>query len=289
MVEKEIFKRFQNDDKNTGSVDLEYQLLDNGTFLITSNVATQCWSSVNLDKMSYWETLFSLIKFDPILNRIENETSNLMIQIENLKIKNNLIVLNCTQSDQNREPSRTLVVMNESLEIIKQIECGNLRIIGASESSESHIYCKLFETEADVIQVYDWSLEKVNVLNLQKSDQSKPFFVRDHYLEYFMFIKNKYFGKIFGDDSLTMFNEQGIMVKSINIPLFQDLKIDSKNNLIIFNGTKLFFYDLNLMPVKEINLIGMGRRNIHRSLLDILIDKNDNIKIFDEINLFIYD
>ena len=86
-----------------------------------------------------------------------------------------------------------------------------------------------------------------------------------------------------------MFNEQGIMVKSINIPLFQDLKIDSKNNLIIFNGTKLFFYDLNLMPVKEINLIGMGRRNIHRSLLDILIDKNDNIKIFDEINLFIYD
>ena len=49
----------------------------------------------------------------------------------------------------------------------------------------------------------------------------------------YRFIKNKYFGKIFGDDSLTMFNEQGIMVKSINIPLFQDLKIDSKNNLII--------------------------------------------------------
>ena len=142
---------------------------------------------------------------------------------------------------------------------------------------------------AEVIQVYDWSLEEVKVLNLQTSDQSKPFFVIDYYFGYFMFIKNKYFGKQTFDDSLTMFNEQGIIVKSINIPLIGDIRFDSKNNLVIFSGTNLFFYDLNLMPVKEINLIGMGRRNIPRSLLDISIDKNYNIKFFDKVNLFIYD
>ena len=58
------------------------------------------------------------------------------------------------------------------------------------------------------MQVYDWSLEKVKVLNLQKSDQSKPFFFTSlNKIDYFIFIKNKYFGKFFEEDSLTMFNE----------------------------------------------------------------------------------
>lgn len=220
--------------------------------------------------------------YNPILNRIEYSCFLDYPSLNNIKIVNNLIALNCSADYSGTD--NYLIILDENLAIQSKKSVQRCFLIGANEK---HLFCKEDEQFSSKCLKFDWSLNELeSELTFQNQDPKKKFFIETEcYSILQLEHRNKHFYVRPGSNIVflnthepaVILDETGQQLSLAKI--YGELKFDKNNNLISLKDDKLVYYDLNGEPFKEIYVAGFK---------NLIIDLNSDIHVFDKFDRKIY-
>lgn len=256
-IEKEIYNNFLQSKEKTIARHLTFECekLDNGTYLIAATF------------LRWKRTTFLII--DPILNKIEHRLDLDCFCVTSLSVNKSLIALSCIQGDHSSE---AIIILNNELVQLYNKTTNCLEVVGVDDS---FIYCVNLNKK-DTIDVLNWSLEEINNIPFQYDDPDAVFYIpNDEFITQLQSRDNKYYVKPSFIDSILVFSTDGLLLRTIHISGFKEFKIDKNNDLIALSlkQNKLFYYNLNGKPLKEIELIDIDNCFKELSEARLIIDK----------------
>jgi len=228
--------------------------------------------------------------FNGTMNKIEKKVILENCRIHNLKRIDNTIFL---VSSNNYFYDREILVIDDTLTIIKRKQVGSLSLVGGN-----HKYLFCFEDiningRCNSIKIFDWNLDAVDsCINFQQANKNLPFYIPFETLHISIWqlehIGKKYVARSISDCTLEAFviiyDEQGTLIRLIKVAKMSDglFRFDSdKTHVIVHDCGKLMYFDLNLncMPVKEIELVNISKYYKLENVFNFLTDKKNEFRI----------
>jgi len=177
--------------------------------------------------------------------------------------------------------------MDDSLHIIKEKFSHN-RLVGVNHNN-------LFFFNSDkTVRLFDWSLNELQSnIEFQDQDPLKPFYIKDDIMieEIFkskhdtnnQYLIHTYSFKNESEQDLIIYKENGEFLRRIKLEQKGECKLSSSEQIVVLNGKKLKYFDLDGNLINVANLFGTNINSI-----DFTFDKNNRIYIFDYNSLKIY-
>lgn len=265
-------------DENT-RFEIDYEMIGNGLFIFNNYYFLQDFSTIQ-----------ELAVYDSNKNQILKKCNiNNGLEILSVKTSSNKIAIECetNHSDMSDESDTT-----GSLVLILDLDLNPLcrKEVNASDllsADEKYLY---FGDQHIVL--YDWSLNEIVSIKLQNEKLDSPFYIDitdfNWNIEQVQFRDGIY---IFGINTTSqvnsfifMFDETGIQINKIEIKrpggLYKEFRIDSKNNIIIFESNesnKLKYHDLSGDLFKEITLKKNSKDMKKYNFSNFIIDLDDKL------------
>jgi hypothetical protein len=249
--------------------DIKFDVLNSGAFIFI------CKNSQDSESKT-------VILFDPIEKKLIKRIKLKKNFVESLKKNNNLFAIQCCLND-----SRSLIIMDDSLHIIKEKFSHN-RLVGVNQNN-------LFFFNSDkTVRLFDWSLNELQSnIEFQDQDPLKPFYIKDDIMieEIFkskhdtnnQYLIHTYSFKNESEQDLIIYKENGEFLRRIKLEQKGECKLSSSEQIVVLNGKKLKYFDLDGNLINVANLFGTNINSI-----DFTFDKNNRIYIFDYNSLKIY-
>jgi len=205
-----------------------FDILDNGLYFV---IFTDTCSSF-------------IAKYDPCLKNIKKEKLFEFCWFQGAFINQNLCAsINKIVTSNRAVPKFCLVILNEDLEIIKQmqdvdlIRCTNNLFIYASNKNEP-----------DIIHILNWSLEKIKTIKFQ-DDPEKEFHLRDSTysgsrFENFKVLEDNCY-LVNSSKYISIFDENGILLKNFSLESrsFNNICLIQNENLILLKNKNYSDYN----------------------------------------------
>lgn len=205
-----------------------FDILDNGLYFVIFT---------NTFNTSY------IAKYDPCLKNIKKEKLFEFCFFQEAFINQNLCAsINKVVTSNKAVPKFCLVIINEDLEIIKQmqdvdlIKCTNNLFIYANKKNEP-----------DIIQILNWSLEKIKTIKFQ-DDPGKEFYFRDSFsgsrFENFKVLEDDCY-LVNSSKYISIFNENGILLKNFSLESrsYNNICLIQNENLILLKNKNYSDYN----------------------------------------------
>ena len=144
-----------------------------------------------------------------------------------------------------------LCVLNDKLVETSKILSGKGGLIGADEDE---IYLQCLGDEYP-LSIYDWSLNFIRKIGQKTNSNERFYFNKIEDIEIFTLNNKKYFLIFSVDDGLSIMEEStGIVLNHLNIKVHK-IYFDLNNNLIIYDQSNVYYYDINGCLLKTIKLL----------------------------------
>ena len=233
-----------------------------------------------------------MVLFNPTLNTIEKETTvrnGYECHRDFFKVNKTLIAFVYSTFDFEK-----IVIMNTSLEVLheKKLTLHKSQLFGSSFVGADDSYVYTLSENKHKVNVLDWSLTNVSVLDFQSSNSTNGFYLdQGETIEKISKKDSKCF--VFLDDNkINIYDDNdGTLLKCIQkryvrfiFPYPQNWpKFDKsiQHFLFINREKQLFSYDLCGNPVKCVHMMDKSRK-----IVDYGIDQHDQIYAYDSNFLY---